>query len=68
MKIRDIRWCWSTSGIKNEYYEVPDKKPKARRTVADVPRFGVSFVSADRYGVNGEKDGKWCAKQAWLNL
>ena len=47
------RYVWTTSGIKNEYYEVPDKKPKARRTVADVPRFGSVFVSAYRYGVNG---------------
>lgn len=47
------KYVWTTSGIKNEYYEVPDKKPKARRTVADVPRFGASFVSAYRYGVNG---------------
>lgn len=47
------RYVWTTSGIKNEYYEVPDKKPKARRTVADVPRFGSVFVSTYRYGVNG---------------
>jgi len=47
------KYVWTTSGIKNEYYEVPDKKPKARRTVADVPRFGTEFVSTYRYGVNG---------------
>jgi len=47
------KYVWTTSGIKNEYYEIPDKKPKARRTVADVPRFGSTFVSAYRYGVNG---------------
>ena len=26
------RYVWTTSGIKNEYYEVPDKKPKSRRS------------------------------------
>jgi len=47
------RYVWTTSGIKNEYYEVPAQKPKARRTVADVPRFGEASVSSYRYGVNG---------------
>ena len=47
------RYVWTTSGIKNEYYEVPDKKPKARKTVADIPRFGSMYVSEYRYGVNG---------------
>ena len=46
-------YVWTTSGIKNEYYEVLVKKPKARRTVADVPYFGSTIVSAYRYGVNG---------------
>ena len=47
------RYVWTTSGIKNEYYEVPDKKPKARKTVADIPRFGSMYISEYRYGVNG---------------
>ena len=38
------RYVWTTSGIKNEYYEVPDKKPKARKTVADIPRFGSMYI------------------------
>ncbi|MCQ2391400.1 MAG: N-6 DNA methylase [Kiritimatiellae bacterium] len=47
------KYVWTTSGIKNEYYEVPDKKPKARKTVADIPRFGSMYISEYRYGVNG---------------
>ena len=47
------KYVWTTSGIKNEYYEVPFEKPKARRTVADIPRFGESGLAKYRYAVNG---------------
>ena len=47
------RYVWTTSGIKNEYYEVPLQKPKARRTASDIPRFGATGLSPYRYGVNG---------------
>ena len=54
------RYVWTTSGIKNEYYEVALQKPKARRIIADIPRFGNSVISNYRYGVNGGigKDGQ----------
>ena len=54
------RYVWTTSGIKNEYYEVALQKPKARRIVADIPRFGASVISRYRYSVNGGigKDGQ----------
>lgn len=54
------KYVWTTSGIKNEYYEVALQKPKARRTVADIPRFGDTAISNYRYGVNGGigKDGQ----------
>ena len=54
------KYVWTTSGIKNEYYEVALQKPKMRRTVADIPRFGDSTISNYRYGVNGGvgKDGQ----------
>lgn len=47
------RYVWTTSGIKNEYYEVSAEKPKSRRTVADIPRFGETVLTTYRYGVNG---------------
>ena len=47
------KYVWTTSGIKNEYYEVPSEKPKARRTVADIPRFGDASIAKYRYAVNG---------------
>ena len=54
------KYVWTTSGIKNEYYEVALQKPKVRRTVADIPRFGDTAISNYRYGVNGGigKDGQ----------
>ena len=54
------KYVWTTSGIKNEYYEVPSEKPKARRTVADIPRFGETGLAKYRYAVNGGtgKDGQ----------
>ena len=54
------KYVWTTSGIKNEYYEVALQKPKIRRTIADIPRFGDSTISSYRYGVNGGvgKDGQ----------
>ena len=54
------KYVWTTSGIKNEYYEVALQKPKARRTIADIPRFGDTAISTYRYGVNGGigKDGQ----------
>jgi len=30
-------FVWVTSRIKNEYYEVPEKKPKSRIAVPDIP-------------------------------
>ena len=47
------KYVWTTSGIKNEYYEVPLEKSKARRVVSDIPCFGATGLSPYRYGVNG---------------
>ncbi len=47
------KYVWTTSGIKNEYYEVPSDKPKSRRLVSDIPCFGAKGLSPYRYGVNG---------------
>ena len=47
------KYVWATSGIKNEYYEVPSEKPKSRRTIADIPRFGEAGIAKYRYAVNG---------------
>jgi type I restriction enzyme M protein len=41
------RYVWVTSGIKNEYYEVPVRKPKDRNSIPDIPEFG--FYETARY-------------------
>ena len=52
-------YVWITSGLKNEYYEVPREKPKSRVAVPDIPRFGVSELPRFRFAKGGgkSKDG-----------
>ena len=47
------KYVWGTSGLKNEYYEVPFKKPKARITIPDVPQFGVEQLAKFKYAYEG---------------
>lgn len=47
------KYVWTTSGIKDEYYEVPAEKPKARITVPDIPQFGVKKLAAYKYAYEG---------------
>ncbi|MCY4047373.1 MAG: N-6 DNA methylase [Candidatus Dadabacteria bacterium] len=47
------RYVWTTSGLKDEYYQVEDKRPKSRTTVSDIPRFGVEGVSEYKYAKGG---------------
>lgn len=49
------KFVWTTSGLKNEYYEVPAKKPKARITIPDVPQFGVTDLARYKFAVGGGK-------------
>jgi type I restriction enzyme M protein len=47
------KYVWVTSGLKNEYYEVPPKKPKDRITIPDVPQFGVEELATFKYSFEG---------------
>lgn len=47
------KYAWVSSKLKNEYYEVPAKKPKERIVVPDVPQFGVSQVARFKFAVGG---------------
>ncbi len=43
------KFVWVTSGIKNEYYQVPKKKPKDRITIVDIPKFSEKYVPKYKY-------------------
>ena len=47
------KFVWTTSRIKNEYYEVPDKKPKSRIAIPDIPQFGVKKLAPYKYVKGG---------------
>jgi len=52
------KYVWTTSGIKDEYYEVPKEKPKERITVTDIPEYGKSRVSRYKYVRGGKRKGE----------
>lgn len=55
------KFVWTTSRIKNQYYEVPDKKPKSRIEIPDIPQYGVSKLAPYKYvkgGISQTDTGK----------
>ncbi len=49
-------FVWTTSYLKNEYYEVLKTRPRERRTIADIPKFGAKEEVKYKYtkgGING---------------
>ena len=48
------KYVWTTSRIKNQYYEVPDKKPKSRIEIPDIPQFGFNKLAPYKYVKGGE--------------
>ncbi|HEX9020931.1 MAG TPA: type I restriction enzyme HsdR N-terminal domain-containing protein, partial [Nitrospirota bacterium] len=47
------KYVWITSSLKNEYYEVPAKKPKERITIPDIPQYGVAELAKFKYAYEG---------------
>jgi len=47
------QYVWTTSRIKNQYYEVPIRKPKSRIEIPDIPQFGVSKLAPYKYVKGG---------------
>lgn len=46
-------YVWTTSKIKNQYYEVPDKKPKSRIEIPDIPQFGLNKLAPYKFVKGG---------------
>jgi type I restriction enzyme M protein len=54
------RYFWVTSGIKDAYFEIPEKEPKKYNSIPDVPQYGVTQLAKYKYVkgggvVNGQK-------------
>lgn len=47
------KFVWTTSRLKNEYYEIPDKKPKSRISIPDIPQYGVKKLAPYKYVKGG---------------
>jgi type I restriction enzyme M protein len=47
------RYVWVTSKLKNEYFEIPAQKPKARITIPDVPQYGVTGLARFKFAKDG---------------
>jgi len=46
-------FVWVTSGIKEQYYQVPKEKPKDRITIPDIPQYGVAKLARYKYAKGG---------------
>lgn len=72
------KYVWTTSKIKNEYYEVPEKKPKSRITIPDIPQFGVKKLAPYKFvkgglpqpdsGTVSEPEVEYGTKQKFFDL
>ena len=47
------KYVWTTSRIKNQYYEVPAEKPKSRIEIPDIPQFGIDKLAPYKYVKGG---------------
>jgi type I restriction enzyme M protein len=47
------KYVWTTSRIKHQYYKVPDKKPKSRIEIPDIPQFGINKLAPYKYVKGG---------------
>lgn len=68
------KYVWTTSRIKNQYYEVPAKKPKSRIEIPDIPQFGVTKLAPYKYVKGGlsqtytEGENESSTKQKFFEL
>jgi type I restriction enzyme M protein len=51
------KFVWTSSKIKNEYYEVSDLYPSSRSPIPDIPQFGITELAPYKYVKGGLKQG-----------
>ena len=47
------RYFWITSGIKDMYFQIPDKEPKKRMAIPDIPQYGINKLANHKYAKGG---------------
>jgi len=47
------KYVWTTSGLKDAYYQVSAERTKARITVPDIPQFGIKKLAVYKYAYGG---------------
>lgn len=52
------KFVWITSGLKDEYYQVLDKRPKDRISIPDIPAFEQKDIVEYKFVSGGKKDNK----------
>lgn len=68
------KYVWITSRIKNQYYEVPAKKPRSRIEIPDIPQFGITKLAPYKYVKGGssqsfsEEENSSGTKQKFFEL
>jgi type I restriction-modification system DNA methylase subunit len=61
------KYVWVTSKLKNQYYEVVQKKPVARVEIPDIPKFGQKDIAPYKY-VKGAETQLETNKQRFFEL
>ncbi|TLD80948.1 restriction endonuclease subunit M [Helicobacter sp. MIT 05-5293] len=51
-------YVWITSGLKDEYYQVPKERPRQRITISDIPQFGSKEIAVYKYVAGGQRGDK----------
>ena len=60
------KYIWTTSGIKDEYHELPKERPKAKRSIPDIPSKGTTELARYKYVKGGHDPQK--TKQKFFEL
>lgn len=63
----ELKYCWVTSGIKSDYFEV-DQNSNARNQLPDIPQFGVTNIARYKYVYDAQYLPEESGKQRFFDL